>query len=682
MAGRSRSVEFDLLVTGTEAGGRKVERLGEKFDDLKDKVERLDGTTARVKGIAKLEKDSDKLGATVATLAGEFLAAGKTVLKFASYAGLAAGAAGPLAIGLGAATVAVSTFAVETSGAALALLPLAAGALLVQRTLVSAGPAMLQAIEPLTKEWEKQQLVVGKLATQGVEPLAKAFARGNFHVIGRAQERIAEATNRTLIATLKWLNTTQAQKALAAIGDNTAKSFERLAPSVGEVAKSLVLLASRVSGVSFDTFTDVADRALRRLREWIDTLGRDDVARGFGRIKQASDAVVAGFRAIANAIQFVEENRQKILQLSDAILALTAVGAALTGGWVVALGASLLLLARHWDDVTAAAREAGEWFESLGPKVTSTQGTIESLRGGWERLKSGFKSFVDQVGPKVAGYIDSLTVAFIKAQPIISVAVDVLGRWYEVLLKVAGFLVGAIYSNLTRTITVLGEVAHAAGKMAQMFLGAFAAIVGPMATVAEKLRLPFAKELRGVADDARAASSKLERSLNAVDTDLAQKEVRDLQGTVNRLKGKTVKTEADKRAIAESERRIEQLIRTIHRIPSSRSITVTTYFDQVNRGSRNANFDGNRVTGGGRAHGGPVTAGRTYIVGENQPELFVPKTNGTIIPKVPASFPRAMGGGGGNVTIVIQAPNYVGDKRDLVRALDDLRRSGRLPKAV
>ena len=36
-----------------------------------------------------------------------------------------------------------------------------------------------------------------------------------------------------------------------------------------------------------------------------------------------------------------------------------------------------------------------------------------------------------------------------------------------------------------------------------------------------------------------------------------------------------------------------------------------------------------------RANGGPVTKGRPYIVGERRPELFVPKQNGQILPRVP-----------------------------------------------
>jgi hypothetical protein len=41
------------------------------------------------------------------------------------------------------------------------------------------------------------------------------------------------------------------------------------------------------------------------------------------------------------------------------------------------------------------------------------------------------------------------------------------------------------------------------------------------------------------------------------------------------------------------------------------------------------------VVAGARASGGPVDPGRAYVVGEKRPELFVPRTPGTIIPQVP-----------------------------------------------
>ncbi len=51
-----------------------------------------------------------------------------------------------------------------------------------------------------------------------------------------------------------------------------------------------------------------------------------------------------------------------------------------------------------------------------------------------------------------------------------------------------------------------------------------------------------------------------------------------------------------------------------------------------------------------RVHGGPVEAGQPYVVGERRPELFVPKVDGMILPKVPsaASEPSGVTGGSGN----------------------------------
>lgn len=65
----------------------------------------------------------------------------------------------------------------------------------------------------------------------------------------------------------------------------------------------------------------------------------------------------------------------------------------------------------------------------------------------------------------------------------------------------------------------------------------------------------------------------------------------------------------------------------------SATITITT----VRRETAENYTGGGRMMGPQmRAHGGPVTKGRPYIVGERRPELFVPSQNGTILPRVPA----------------------------------------------
>jgi len=59
------------------------------------------------------------------------------------------------------------------------------------------------------------------------------------------------------------------------------------------------------------------------------------------------------------------------------------------------------------------------------------------------------------------------------------------------------------------------------------------------------------------------------------------------------------------------------------------------------------------LPGEGRAHGGPVTGGTPYIVGEEGPELFVPQTSGTIVPNG-STFGRSSGGG----MTFVYAPTY------------------------
>ena len=74
----------------------------------------------------------------------------------------------------------------------------------------------------------------------------------------------------------------------------------------------------------------------------------------------------------------------------------------------------------------------------------------------------------------------------------------------------------------------------------------------------------------------------------------------------------------------------------------------------------------------GRASGGPVTAGRPYIVGERAPELFVPRQSGQILNQ--RQLQQVLGsnqssGGGvsiGTVNITNQTPvDYTAQLREL-----------------
>jgi hypothetical protein len=79
------------------------------------------------------------------------------------------------------------------------------------------------------------------------------------------------------------------------------------------------------------------------------------------------------------------------------------------------------------------------------------------------------------------------------------------------------------------------------------------------------------------------------------------------------------------------------------------------------------------VFGGGRAMGGPVSAGTTYLVGENGPELFTSGTSGTIIPN------NKMGGGGNTINITVNgALDTEGTARTIIDILNRSQARGSL----
>jgi phage-related protein len=76
-----------------------------------------------------------------------------------------------------------------------------------------------------------------------------------------------------------------------------------------------------------------------------------------------------------------------------------------------------------------------------------------------------------------------------------------------------------------------------------------------------------------------------------------------------------------------------------------------------------AGFGLQKLFGGGRAMGGPVSSGTTYMVGERGPELFTPNTNGTIIPN------NRLGGASAGGTVINLTVNGAIDSESTARQI-------------
>jgi hypothetical protein len=69
--------------------------------------------------------------------------------------------------------------------------------------------------------------------------------------------------------------------------------------------------------------------------------------------------------------------------------------------------------------------------------------------------------------------------------------------------------------------------------------------------------------------------------------------------------------------------------------------------------------------GGGRANGGPVMQGTTYLVGERGPELFTPSSSGNIIPN------NSLGRGNSTINLTVNgAIDPEGTARTIVDILN------------
>jgi hypothetical protein len=106
------------------------------------------------------------------------------------------------------------------------------------------------------------------------------------------------------------------------------------------------------------------------------------------------------------------------------------------------------------------------------------------------------------------------------------------------------------------------------------------------------------------------------------------------------------------------------------------SALISGFQKVIEFGSKVGSFVGG-LFGGGRATGGPVMQGTTYLVGEQGPELFTPSSNGSIIPN------NALGRSSSTINITVNgAIDSESTARQIVQILNDSSARGTLGSAA
>jgi hypothetical protein len=167
--------------------------------------------------------------------------------------------------------------------------------------------------------------------------------------------------------------------------------------------------------------------------------------------------------------------------------------------------------------------------------------------------------------------------------------------------------------------------------------------IAKIADAGAKLPGPLGDHFRKIARSAHDSLSRVQGDFNKVNTKVSQDRIDQLDIKIRHLKGKTVKTDADRAALARSISQVQALI-TKNRNLHSKTVTVRTNYIQTHQDVYKSLLKQDKAMAGRRAAGGPVDEDSTYIVGENGPEIFTAPFSGSIIPTQRANLKLHKGG--------------------------------------
>lgn len=115
----------------------------------------------------------------------------------------------------------------------------------------------------------------------------------------------------------------------------------------------------------------------------------------------------------------------------------------------------------------------------------------------------------------------------------------------------------------------------------------------------------------------------------------------DLFGVLGRMPGPAgAPFRAAAKAADAAKGKVDALNRSIQNMKTHKEVNIRVNTTYAVYGKKGGHYVGSTFVPDARAKGGPVMKGQPYIVGEKRAEVFVPKSSGRILPKVPTWMKR------------------------------------------
>jgi predicted small secreted protein len=439
---------FELFGRDVTAG-RTMKGVGKDTSDAGDKIRKLGGDADSANGpLSKLDNIAKKFASSV-------LDGAKNTARLAVQVGAVASTAATLAPYVAKGAVEVYQFGVAAVQASPMLLAFAAAGLFIKTTFTRIGPEILRGFNPILEMLTEAGNRASKLAGRNLPELSAGFAKANFPAISEGMNSIAIATNSVIDRFLTWGKSAAGVEAIKNLTYATGTATLGLSMHVSRLAESFGNMIGRIAGVSLAAGESGLAGVFDHLSMWMDKVNAVTVSAG---LKTMKDDFTAIWHAVERVIEvtktviaFWHEHRQAIILVQDALSVL----AIMFGGPVIAVGAAVGLIIRHWDELKAAKASLSQAMADpiavgfMDNMKTATEAVVPALVGAWNTIWTAIGPRLTEIWNKIKNQLIPAFGEFIAAiAPVVSFLVGVLG-------PVVAAVFGSILNIISGVISII-----------------------------------------------------------------------------------------------------------------------------------------------------------------------------------------------------------------------------------